>query len=91
MEPTKLSEVPASKTLPAKLTPEAIKVIMAAMAMTARGLKGRRLRNAAQRVKGHEPEPGLYAGVQRRARYLSRVPNEIAVAPHIPPRHKRAA
>jgi hypothetical protein len=91
MEPTKLSDMP----IPAKkLSPGAIKTIMAALAMaTTVGLKERRLRNAARRAREQEPEPGFGAGVKRHARYLSRVASAIKLNPeaHIHPRHKRAA
>ena len=37
------------------------------------GLRDRKSRNETRRANGDEPEPGDYAGVKRRARYLKRV------------------
>lgn len=87
MEEPKIPSKPAAL----KLTPEAIKIIRAALAMQARGLKGRRLRNASLRVRGKEPAPGLYAGVKRHARYLKRTISTLAAEPHVHPRHLRPA
>ena len=36
------------------------------------GLRYRQSHNERQRAKGIEPEPSLFAGVKRRARYLKR-------------------
>jgi len=36
-------------------------------------------RNATKRANGIEPEPGLYAGVKRRARFLARVGCKVTV------------
>ena len=43
------------------------------------GKSSRQAQNALQRRNGEEPVPGLYAGVKRHARYLSRVVKEVKI------------